>query len=347
LGVKVCWRQAYTENVEFRGMNRVLYVMMALMLLSVVPVANAQPASGQVTLDCSPAAITLDAAPGTNNGSIEVMCTITNPHSEDEEIHLSGNHDSGLSLGFLEGTEFNLSAGESVDVNVTVGANEGIDNATYAVSVTAKVYSVNNVPSPSVIEDTSDISVHVSAYNSYTVGYDAPMTFTVVLNNAGQNIGDSAKLQHNGNTMESFQINLTALNEALAPHNLTAVAPTVTVMVGTDEAEPTSIEILVGVASGESLNTSSWETLQNGSFRLTLSSTITVDAQAEGVPCHACAPTVDALIEIYAVEALDEDTSEGDAVPEPAAEDPVPSVGVFATLAMISLAGIAVGRKHA
>ncbi|MGB2276042.1 MAG: hypothetical protein ACPH5S_03635, partial [Candidatus Poseidoniaceae archaeon] len=251
-----------------------------------------------------------------------------------------------LSLGFLEGTEFNVSAGESIDVNVTVTADEGIDNATYQVSVTARVHSVNNVPSPSTIEDTSTTLVHVSAYNSYTVGYDAPMTFTVVLNNAGQNIGDSVKLQHNGNTMESFQVNLTALSEALAPHNLTALAPAVTVMVGTAEAEPTSFEILVGSASGEALNTSSWEALQNGSFRLTLSASITVDAQAEGVPCHACAPTVDAQIEIYAVEALDDDTSEGDAVPEPAAEDPVPSVGVFATLAMISLAGIAVGRKH-
>ena len=321
-------------------MNRVLYVLMALMLLSVVPVASAQPASGQVTLDCSPA-ITLDAAPGTDNGSMEVMCTITNPHSEDEEIHLSGSNDPNLSLGFLEGTEFNVSAGESIDVNVTVAADEGIDNATYEVSVTAKVYSVNNVPSPSVIEDTSTISVHVSAYNSYIVGYDAPLTFTIGLNDDSPTIGDALTLQHNGNAMESFQINLTALNEALAPHNLTAVAPSVTVMVGTQEAEPTSFEILVGAASGEALNTSSWEALQNGSFRLTLSATITVDAQAEGVPCHACAPTVDAQIEIYAVEAIDEDA------PEDAAEDPLPSLGMFATLAMISLAGIAVGRKHA
>lgn len=321
-------------------MNRVLYVLMALMLLSVVPVASAQPASGQVTLDCSPA-ITLDAAPGTDNGSMEVMCTITNPHSEDEEIHLSGSNDPNLSLGFLEGTEFNVSAGESIDVNVTVAADEGIDNATYEVSVTAKVYSVNNVPSPSVIEDTSTILVHVSAYNSYIVGYDAPLTFTIGLNDDSPTIGDALTLQHNGNAMESFQINLTALNEALAPHNLTAVAPSVTVMVGTQEAEPTSFEILVGAASGEALNTSSWEALQNGSFRLTLSATITVDAQAEGVPCHACAPTVDAQIEIYAVEAIDEDA------PEDAAEDPLPSLGMFATLAMISLAGIAVGRKHA
>ena len=321
-------------------MNRVLYVLMALMLLSVVPVASAQPASGQVTLDCSPA-ITLDAAPGTDNGSMEVMCTITNPHSEDEEIHLSGSNDPNLSLGFLEGTEFNVSAGESIDVNVTVAADEGIDNATYEVSVTAKVYSVNNVPSPSVIEDTSTILVHVSAYNSYIVGYDAPLTFTIGLNDDSPTIGDALTLQHNGNAMESFQINLTALNEALAPHNLTAIAPSVTVMVGTQEAEPTSFEILVGAASGEALNTSSWEALQNGSFRLTLSATITVDAQAEGVPCHACAPTVDAQIEIYAVEALDEDA------PEDAAEDPLPSLGMFATLAMISLAGIAVGRKHA
>ncbi|MGB1432353.1 MAG: hypothetical protein ACPHK3_07875 [Candidatus Poseidoniaceae archaeon] len=326
-------------------MNRVLYILMALMLLSCFPSAQAQNAPGQVQIQCAPA-ITLDAAPGTDNGSMEVMCTITNPHSEDEEIHLSGTNDPNLSLGFLEGTEFNVSAGESIDVNVTVTADEGIDNATYQVSVTARVHSVNNVPSPSTIEDTSTTLVHVSAYNSYTVGYDAPMTFTVVLNNAGQNIGDSVKLQHNGNTMESFQVNLTALSEALAPHNLTALAPAVTVMVGTAEAEPTSFEILVGSASGEALNTSSWEALQNGSFRLTLSASITVDAQAEGVPCHACAPTVDAQIEIYAVEALDDDTSEGDAVPEPAAEDPVPSVGVFATLAMISLAGIAVGRKH-
>ncbi|MGB2507072.1 MAG: hypothetical protein ACPIFP_05045, partial [Candidatus Poseidoniaceae archaeon] len=250
-------------------MNRVLYILMALMLLSCFPSAQAQNAPGQVQIQCAPA-ITLDAAPGTDNGSMEVMCTITNPHSEDEEIHLSGNNDPNLSLGFLEGTEFNVSAGESIDVNVTVTADEGIDNATYQVSVTARVHSVNNVPSPSTIEDTSTTLVHVSAYNSYTVGYDAPMTFTVVLNNAGQNIGDSVKLQHNGNTMESFQVNLTALSEALAPHNLTALAPAVTVMVGTAEAEPTSFEILVGVASGESLNTSSWEALQNGSFRLTL-----------------------------------------------------------------------------
>ncbi|MGB0617813.1 MAG: hypothetical protein ACPGOT_07215, partial [Candidatus Poseidoniaceae archaeon] len=174
-------------------MNRLLYILMALMLLSCFPAVQAQNPPGQVDLECSPA-ITLDAAPGTDNGSMEVMCTITNPHSEDEEIHLSGNNDPNLSLGFLEGTEFNVSAGESVDVNVTVAADEGIDNATYQVSVTAKVYSVNNVPSPSVIEDTSTILVHVSAYNAYTVGYDAPLTFTVGLSNDSPTIGDALTL---------------------------------------------------------------------------------------------------------------------------------------------------------
>jgi len=45
-------------------------------------------------------------------------------------------------------------------------------------------------------------------------------------------------------------------------------------------------------------------------------------------------------VEIYAVESI----VDVQVINE---EDPVPSVGVFATLAMISLAGIAVGRKHA
>ncbi len=68
-------------------MNRMLYLLVALMLLSCFPAVQAQNPPGQVDLECSPAAIPLDASPGTENGSMDVMCTITNPHSEDEEIH--------------------------------------------------------------------------------------------------------------------------------------------------------------------------------------------------------------------------------------------------------------------
>ena len=323
-------------------MNRMLYLLVALMLLSCFPSVQAQNPPGQVDLDCSPAAITLDASPGTENGSMDVMCTITNPHSEDEEIHLSGTADSGLSLGFLEGTEFNVSAGESVIVNVTVGANAGIDNATYAVSVTARVFSVNNVPSPTNVEDTSNMAVDVSAYSSYTVSYDAPLTFTVFTNDASQSIGDAVKMEHNGNALEYFQLNLTALNDALAPHNLTTSAPVITVALGVSETGPTLFEIFVGESSEGELNTSTWEALQNGSHRLTLSSTVAVESTADDQPCHACTSLIDVQVEIYAVESIVDAQVIGGV-----GEDPVPSVGVFATLAMISLAGIAVGRKHA
>lgn len=323
-------------------MNRMLYLLVALMLLSCFPAVQAQNPPGQVDLDCSPAVITLDASPGTENGSMDVMCTITNPHSEDEEIHLSGSADSGLSLGFLEGTEFNVSAGESVIVNVTIGANAGTDNATHAVSVTARVFSVNNVPSPTNIEDTSNMAVHVSAYSSYTVSYDAPLTFTVFTNDASQSIGDAVKMEHNGNAMEYFQLNLTALNDALAPHNLTTSAPVITVALGVSEIGPTLFEIFVGESSDGELNTSTWEALQNGSHRLTLSSTVAVESTAEDQPCHACTSLIDVQVEIYAVESIVDAQVIGSSD-----EDPLPSVGVFATLAMISLAGIAVGRKHA
>ena len=323
-------------------MNRMLYLLVALMLLSCFPAVQAQNPPGQVDLECSPAAIPLDASPGTENGSMDVMCTITNPHSEDEEIHLSGSADSGLSLGFLEGTEFNVSAGESVMVNVTVGANAGIDNATYAVSVTARVFSVNNVPSPTNIEDTSNMAVHVSAYSSYTVSYDAPLTFTVFTNDASQSIGDAVKMEHNGNALEYFQLNLTALNDALAPHNLTTSAPVITVALVVSETGPTLFEIFVGQSSDGELNTSTWEALQNGSHRLTLSSTVAVGSTAEDQPCHTCTSLIDVQVEIYAVESIVDAQVIGGV-----GEDPLPSVGVFATLAMISLAGIAVGRKHA
>jgi hypothetical protein len=51
---------------------------------------------------------------------------------------------------------------------------------------------------------------------------------------------------------------------------------------------------------------------------------------------------IDVQVEIYAVESIVDAQVIGSSD-----EDPLPSVGVFATLAMISLAGIAVGRKHA
>jgi hypothetical protein len=100
-------------------------------------------------------------------------------------------------------------------------------------------------------------------------------------------------------------------------------------------------EIFVGESSDGELNTSTWEALQNGSHRLTLSSTVAVESTADDQPCHACMNLIDVQVEIYAVESIVDGQVIG------GVEDPLPSVGVFATLAMISLAGIAVGRKHA
>ena len=72
-----------------------------------------------------------------------------------------------------------------------------------------------------------------------------------------------------------------------------------------------SIQLGVGITEDATLNTSSWETLQNGSKRINLSSSIGFESQLENVTCYQCTLMLDVTLEIFVVESLiDEETSD-------------------------------------
>ena len=231
-----------------------------------------------------------------------------NPTTEEEKIELTGSAD-GLPLEFVEGQIFVIPSGESREVNVTVSSTEGAHHSVRTLSITAEVTEMNGVPPANAATDSVNILVNINPFDSYVAAYDSPLSFTVVLSNQSQNSWDSIRVTNNGNYDASISANLEALSDVLGTHNLSISNPVVWNIIAVDGNS--SIQLGVGITEDATLNTSSWETLQNGSKRLNLSSSIGFESQLENVTCYQCTQILDMTLEIFVVESLiDEETSD-------------------------------------
>ena len=231
-----------------------------------------------------------------------------NPTSSEEKIELTGSAD-GLPLEFVEGQIFVIPSGESREVNVTVSSTEGAHNSVHTLSITAEVTEMNGGPPPSTATDSVNILVSINPFDSYVAAYDSPLSFTVVLSNQSQNSWDSIHVTNNGNYDALISTNYGALSDVLRPHNLSISNPVVWNLIAVDGNS--SIQLVVGSSFGDPLNTTSWETLQNGSKRLNLSSSIGIVSQLDDVTCYQCTQMLDVTLEIFVVESLfDEETSD-------------------------------------
>lgn len=313
-----------------------------ILMLSASPSVQAQFPTAQVSLECSPGDVHLNSYPGADNSSSNVTCIMENPTSKEEKIELSGTGD-GLPFEFVEGNEFVIPSGESREVNVTVSSTEGAHHSVRSLSITAEVTEMDGVPPPSTATDTVNILVSIDPFDSYVAAYDSPLSFTVVLSNQSQNSWDSIHVTNNGNYGASISANLEALSDVLGTHNLSISNPVVWNPIGINENS--SIQLGVGFATGTTLNTSSWETLQNGSKRLNLSSSIGFESQLENVTCYQCTQQLDVTLEIYVVESLiDEEINDEEPMVSESSE--VPFVGFLATLSVFMLAVVFINNEQ-
>lgn len=315
---------------------------LCILMLSASPGAQAQAPTAQVSLECSPGDVHLNSYPGADNSSTNVTCIMDNPTSEEEKIELSGIGD-GLPFEFVEGNEFVIPSGESREVNVTVSSTEGTHHSVRSLSITAEVTEMNGVPPPSTATDTVNVLVSIDPFDSYVAAYDSPLSFTVVLSNQSQNSWDSIHVTNNGNYGATIRANLEALSDVLGTHNLSISNPVVWNPIGINENS--SIQLGVGFATGTTLNTSSWETLQNGSKRLNLSSSIGFESQLENATCYQCTQLLDVTLEIYVVEPLiDEEINDEETVVSESSE--VPFAGFLATLSVFMLAVVFINNEQ-
>lgn len=325
-----------------------------ILMLSASPSVQAQTPTAQVSLECSPGDVHLNSYPGADNSSKNVTCIMENPTSSEEKIELTGSAD-GLPLEFVEGQIFVIPSGELREVNVTVSSTEGAHNSVHTLSITAEVTEMNGGPPPSTATDSVNILVSINPFDSYVAAYDSPLSFTVVLSNQSQNSLDSIHVTNNGNYDALISTDYGALSDVLRPHNLSISNPVVWNLIAVDGNS--SIQLVVGSSFGDPLNTTSWETLQNGSKRLNLSSSIGIESQLDDVTCYQCTQMLDVTLEIFVVESLideenndgetvviDEETNDEETVVSESSE--VPFVGFLATLSVFMLAVVFINNEQ-
>jgi len=325
-----------------------------ILMLSASPSVQAQAPTAQVSLECSPGDVHLNSYPGADNSSKNVTCIMDNPTSEEEKIELTGSAD-GLPLEFVEGQIFVIPSGESREVNVTVSSTEGAHHSVRTLSIIAEVTEMNGVPPANAATDSVNILVNINPFDSYVAAYDSPLSFTVVLSNQSQNTLDSIRVTNNGNYDALIAINYGFISDVLRPHNLSISTPVVWNIIAVDGNS--SIQLVVGSLFDATLNTSSWETLQNGSKRLNLSSSVGIESQLDDVTCHQCTQMLDVTLEIFVVESLideenndeetvviDEENNDEETVVIESSE--VPFVGFLATLSVFMLAVVLINNEQ-
>ena len=313
-----------------------------ILMLSASPSVQAQAPTAQVSLECSPGDVHLNSYPGADNSSKNVTCIMENPTSSEEKIELTGSAD-GLPLEFVEGQIFVIPSGESREVNVTVSSTEGAHHSVRTLSIIAEVTEMNGVPPANAATDSVNILVNINPFDSYVAAYDSPLSFTVVLSNQSQNTLDSIRVTNNGNYDALIAINYGFISDVLRPHNLSISTPVVWNIIAVDGNS--SIQLVVGSLFDATLNTSSWETLQNGSKRLNLSSSVGIESQLDDVTCHQCTQMLDVTLEIFVVESLiDEENNDEETVVIESSE--IPFVGFLATLSVFMLAVVLINNEQ-
>jgi len=314
-------------------MRALTFVMVCLLVATFVSSANAQIQTAQVDISCTPGEIFLESFPDSPNNTTIVNCVMNNPTSSEEKVELNGSSDDVLVIDFIDGNEFIIPAGGSVDANVSISVIGGSAYATYSLTFTASVTEVSGMPPVNSATDSVNILATVNQYESYVATYDSPLSFTVVLSDQTQNVWDAISVSNNGNYESIISLDVGDLNNDLGVYNLSSTVPVQTRLISGNTSD--NFLLGVGVVDYAQLNTSTWELIgANGTKKVTLTSTIGLQSSANAT-CYECTTLLDVNIEIYAIQSLVEDS---DSENEDAEDEQVPFIGFTGTLAVLTIA---------
>jgi hypothetical protein len=258
---------------------------------------------------------------------------MNNPTSSEEKVELNGSGDDVLVIDFIDGNEFIIPAGGSVDANVSISVIGGSAYATYSLTFTASVTEVSGMPPVNSATDSVNILATVNQYESYVATYDSPLSFTVVLSDQTQNVWDAISVSNNGNYESIISLDVGDLNNDLGVYNLSSTVPVQTRLISGNTSD--NFLLGVGVVDYAQLNTSTWELIgANGTKKVTLTSTIGLQSSANAT-CYECTTLLDVNVEIYAIQSLVEDS---DSENEDAEDEQVSFIGFTGTLAVLTIA---------
>tara|TARA_B100001778_G_C18519953_1_gene598328 strand:- start:20 stop:994 length:975 start_codon:yes stop_codon:yes gene_type:complete len=316
-------------------MRVLTFVIACLLVTTLLSSTNGQAPTAQVDITCTPEEVFLDSFPNSPNNTTVVNCVLSNPTSNEEKVEFSGSGDNVFEINLIDGDEFIIPAGDSVNANVSVSVAEGTNHATYSLNFTAVVTEMNGVPPQNTAEESINVLGTVNQYESYDASFDSPLSFTVVLSDQTLNVWDAITVTNNGNHESVISLDVSDLNNDLGDYNLSTTVPVVTRLISSGSTD----EFLLGVGVVEygNLNTSSWELVgANGTKRLNITSSIGLQSSANAT-CYECTTLLDVNIEIYAIQSLveDSDSENEDAEDE---NEQVPFIGFTGTLAVLTLA---------
>jgi hypothetical protein len=316
-------------------MRVLTFVIACLLVTTLLSSTNAQVPTAQVDITCTPEEVFLDSFPNSLNNTTVVNCVLSNPTSSEEKVEFSGSGDNVFEIELIDGDEFIIPAGDSVNANVSVSVAEGTNHATYSLNFTAVVTEMNGVPPQNTAEKSVNVLGTVNQYESYDASYDSPLSFTVVLSDQTLNVWDAITVTNNGNHESMISLDVSDLNNDLGDYNLSTTVPVVTRLISSGSSD----EFLLGVGVVEygNLNTSSWELIgANGTKRLNITSSIGLQGSLN-TDCYECTTELNVNIEVYAIQSLVEDSGSDDEEVDETAEE-VPFIGFFGTLSALALA---------
>ena len=313
---------------------RKVTLLLAMICLSVTfSSVQGQAPTPQVEISCSPEEISVDVYPGTTGNSGDVICTVSNPTSQDEKIELSAEFGGLEDVEFIGGNIIDIPAGDEVDVTVRITAPEEMVAGSRSVVVDAKVIEANGVPPPNHAQSSQNLLVNINSYDNYSLSYEAPTIVVIDDDGLVEGFDDIILIENNGNYASKLLANITTLQSDLDAVGLIVSVPEVAgeIILG----ESWNFNFIVGYneTTGEP-DMSNWEVLANGSKVLYVNSTITFeseDVNSGDSHCYQCNQTIDINLEIYHIEGIydAEDSAED--------EDEIPGF-LFAT-SLISVLG--------
>ena len=184
-----------------------------------------QVAAAQVEISCSPDETSVDVYPDTTGNSGDVICTVSNPNSEDEKIELSANFEGFEDVEFIGGNIIDIPAGDEVDVTARITAPEEMVAGARSVTVKAKVIEVNGVPPPNVAESSQNLLVGINSYDNYSLSYDAPTIVVIDDDGLVEGFDGMVLIENNGNYASKLLANITALQSDLDAEGLIVSIP--------------------------------------------------------------------------------------------------------------------------
>lgn len=291
-----------------RGFTSVIACLMITTLLSST---NAQTSTAQIDISCTPEEVFLDSFPDSPNNTTIVNCILTNPTSSEEKIEFTGSGDDVFEIFLINGDEFTIAAGESINANVSISIAEGTKHATYSLSFTAVVTEVNGVPPANTAEKSVNVLGTVNQYESYVASYDSPLSFTIG-GGGGEYTGstDGVIVSNNGNHESMISMDVTDLRNDLFAHKLYLMPLTTTYSIPSSNSSKLEFMVFESDTSPVDLSNSSWELIgENGTKKLSITSSIRLQGSSNAT-CYGCTTVIEVNIEVYSIHSSNEKCAE-------------------------------------